>query len=230
MQTLQQARAGTRPDVRAAAFFDVDNTLVPGQAIELRFFRYLWKKGLVGPKEAARSLWHLLRHVPPVSLHPLRERKLYLEGKRPADIEPLAESFVRSHICPAVASEGLAALDKHRRAERHLVLVTASPDFLIAPLAAFLNVEMVLAARPEQTGDRYTGGLLPPFPYGTGKRRLIEALAQQQGLVLSECYAYGDSPGDVEALQSVGHPLVVNPIRGMGRIAQRHGWPVAKWE
>ena len=46
---------------------------------------------------------------------------------------------------------------------------------------------------------------------------------------LKECYAYGDSPGDVAVLQSVGHPQVVNPIRGMARIAKRHGWPIVRW-
>jgi len=30
-------------------------------------------------------------------------------------------------------------------------------------------------------------------------------------------------------LEMVGHPLVVNPIRGMDRIAQRNGWPTTTW-
>ncbi|MER3423872.1 MAG: HAD-IB family hydrolase, partial [Nitrospiraceae bacterium] len=34
------------------AFFDVDNTLVPGLAIEVRFFRHLLQRGLVGVGEA----------------------------------------------------------------------------------------------------------------------------------------------------------------------------------
>ncbi|MES4784779.1 MAG: hypothetical protein C4294_01970 [Nitrospiraceae bacterium] len=75
----------------------------------------------------------------------------------------------------------------------------------------------------------YTGHLLPPFPYGEGKRRLVESFAHQQQIDLKHCYAYGDSPGDLEVLQSVGYPLVVNPIRGMARIARRRGWPVARW-
>ncbi|TAJ24802.1 MAG: HAD-IB family hydrolase [Nitrospirae bacterium] len=230
MQTLQQVHAATRPDVRVAAFFDVDNTLVPGQAIELRFFRYLWKQGLVGPRDAARSLWYLLRHIPPLSIHPLRERKLYLEGKRPAVIEPLAESFVRSEVCSTISLDALAALDSHRRAGHCLVLITGSLDFLIAPLAGHLKVDKVLAAIPERRGDRYTGQVISPYPYGDGKRHLIESFARATGIDLQHSYAYGDSPGDVDALRSVGHPLVVNPIRGMGRIARREGWRIETWK
>jgi HAD superfamily hydrolase (TIGR01490 family) len=214
----------------AGAFFDVDNTLVPGAAIEIRFFRYLLRRGLVGAGEAARSLWFLLRHIPPISLHALRERKIYLEGKYPAAIEPLAHGFIRSEICPRLSPDGLAALEGHRRAGHALVLITGSLDFLITPLAAILEVKNVLAAQPERTSHGYTGRVVPPFPYGEGKRRLVESFAQQHSLELKDCYAYGDSPGDLDILQSVGYPLVVNPIRGMARVARRQGWPIVKWD
>ncbi|HET8580214.1 MAG TPA: HAD-IB family hydrolase [Nitrospiraceae bacterium] len=215
--------------VSVGAFFDVDNTLVPGFAIELHFLRYLWKEGLVGVKDALRSLGFFLRHIPPVSFHPLRERKLYLAGKQRTTIEPLAAKFIRAEICPKLSKDGIAALEAHRRAGHCCVLVTASLDFLVAPLAAFLDVETVLSARPELGGDDYTGHVLPPLPYGEGKRQLVESVAAQEGLDLADSYAYGDSPGDVGLLGAVGHPLVVNPIRGMASIARRRGWPVAKW-
>jgi HAD superfamily hydrolase (TIGR01490 family) len=211
------------------AFFDVDNTLIPGVAIEVKFFRYLFRRGLVGLSESAQSLWHLIRHMPPISLHPLRERKLYLAGKHPMAIEPLATEFVRAEICPKISRDGLAVLRQHQQAGHHVVLITGSLDFLIAPLAAMLNISTVLAATPERLASGYTGHLIPPLPYGEGKRTLIESLTARENMDLQECYAYGDSPGDVAVLQSVGHPQVVNPIRGMARIAKRHGWPIVKW-
>jgi HAD superfamily hydrolase (TIGR01490 family) len=218
-----------RPCRRLGAFFDVDNTLIPGVAIEVKFFRYLFQRGLVGLSEGMHSVWHLLRHMPPISLHPLRERKLYLAGKLPASIEPLAEEFVRSQILPRISGDGLAVLRTHQQAGHHVVLITGSLDFLIAPLAAMLNISTVLAATPVRLATGYTGHLIPPLPYGEGKRILIESLTTQENMDLRDCYAYGDSPGDVAVLQSVGHPQVVNPIRGMGRIAKRHGWPIVKW-
>jgi HAD superfamily hydrolase (TIGR01490 family) len=214
---------------RLGAFFDVDNTLIPGVAIEVKFFRYLLRRGCVGLRESAQSAWHLLRHMPPMSLHPLRERKLYLAGKYPAMIEPLAEEFVRVEICPRISHDGLAVLQKHQQAGHRVVLVTGSLDFLIAPLATMLNVPTVLAATPERVASQYTGHVLPPLPYGEGKRVLIESLSAHEQMDLQDCYAYGDSPGDIAVLQSVGHPQVVNPIRGMGRIARQHGWPVVTW-
>jgi HAD superfamily hydrolase (TIGR01490 family) len=213
-----------------AALFDVDNTLLPGEASEVRFFRFLWRRGLVGLSELSRSIAWVARHVPPFSLHSLRERKVYLTDKRPADIESYAREFCQAELIGKLSLQGCERLDAHRQAGHQLILVTGAPDFLIAPLAEFLDVPTVFAAKPEQRDTVYTGALIPPLPYGRGKRDLILAHAEGVGLDLAGSYAYGDSPGDHDLLELVGYPLVVNPIRGMARTAQRLGWPVATWE
>jgi HAD superfamily hydrolase (TIGR01490 family) len=224
-------RVNMMEPARIGAFFDVDNTLVPGSLpIELHFFRHLWKLGRVGLKDALESLSFLLRQMPPVSFHPLRANKLYLERLQPSVIEPLAEMFVTRTVWPRVSQEALRAMERHRTAGHHLVLVTASLDFLITPLAGHLKVETVLAARPERSSNGYTGRVLPPVPYGQGKAELIQQLAALHGLDLRYSYAYGDSPGDIHSLRSVGNPLVVNPIRGMSRIAKQEGWPIERWQ
>jgi HAD superfamily hydrolase (TIGR01490 family) len=224
VQTDQRDLAST-----VAAFFDVDNTILPGEASEVRFFRWLWHRGIVGWPEARASVAWLLRHVPPMSLHPLRQRKLYLAGKPAQVIEPLGEEFCREQLCPRVSAIAMRKLDEHRRAGHAIVFVTGSLDFLIAPVADALRADRCFASRLEQQQGLYTGLLVPPLPYGEGKRQLIDQLTQELTLDLSQCYAYGDSPGDVDLLRAVGHPTVVNPIRGMDAIARRHNWPVVKW-
>ncbi|MEK7236565.1 MAG: HAD-IB family hydrolase [Nitrospirota bacterium] len=227
--TLDDA-AERRLERSVAALFDVDNTLLPGEASEVRFFRYLWRRGLVGWGELSRSIAWLARHMPPFSLHSLRERKVYLAGKCSADIESYAREFCQAEMIGKVSLEGRARLDEHRQAGHQLILVTGAPDFLIEPLADFLDVSTVFAAKPEQRDSVYTGALISPLPYGHGKRELILAHAQDMGLDLAGSYAYGDSPGDYDLLELVGNPLVVNPIRGMARTARRRGWPVTRWK
>jgi HAD superfamily hydrolase (TIGR01490 family) len=211
------------------ALFDVDNTLLPGEASEVRFFRFLWRRGLVGWGELTRSAAWLAGHLPPFSLHSLRERKVYLTGKCSADIESYAREFCQSEMIGKLSLQGRAKLDMHRQAGHQLILVSGAPDFLIGPLAQFLDVPTVFAARPEQRQAVYTGALIPPLPYGRGKRELVLAHAQELDLNLAGSYAYGDSPGDYDILELVGYPLVVNPIRGMARVARERGWSVATW-
>ena len=93
------------------AFFDVDNTLVPGPSTEVRFFQHLWKLGLIGLPQFLKSAWFLIQHVPPLSLSPLRRNKLYLVGQNPEVIEPLAKEFIQTTICPpSVLSRRIRAL------------------------------------------------------------------------------------------------------------------------
>ncbi len=221
--------ATTASPASLAALFDVDNTLVPGDACEVRFFRYLWRRGLVGWREVQRSISWLVRHVPPISIHPLRERKLYLEGKDPAAIEDCAREFFQREMVQLVSVKGRERIEAHRQSGHQLILVSGAPDFLIIPLAEALNVPTLFAARLERQGSRYTGGVIPPLPYGQGKRELILSHAQEKDIDLTSSFAYGDSPGDKEILELVGYPVVVNPIRGMARTARHRGWPVVDW-
>jgi HAD superfamily hydrolase (TIGR01490 family) len=219
-----------RQNSRVAAFFDVDNTVLPGEASEVRFFRWLWQHGIVGWPEVRASVAWLMRHVPSLSLHPLRERKVYLTGKSAQVIEPLGEEFCRKQLCLGISSDARRKLDEHREAGHILILLTGSLDFLIDPIAGVLEVDYYFAARLEQIDGVYTGHMMPPFPYGQGKRMVIDRLVRDLALDLPACYAYGDSPGDLEVFRAVGNPTVVNPIRGMRRIARQQKWPVVEWK
>jgi HAD superfamily hydrolase (TIGR01490 family) len=223
-------RAATTASSRSlAALFDVDNTLMPGQACEIRFFRYLWRRRVVGWRELSRSVLWLVRQTPPMSIHPLRERKIYLEGRHPDEIETYAREFFQLEMLKNISAKGHDRLEAHRQSGHQVILVSGAPDFLITPLAEALNVSTLFAARLERKCERYTGAVVPPLPYGMGKRQLIVSHAQEKGLDLASSFAYGDSPGDTEILDLVGYPVVVNPIRGMSRIARDRGWPVVHW-
>ncbi len=179
-----------------AALFDVDNTLIPGEACEVRFFRYLWRRSLVGWRELQQSLVWPVRQGPSVSIHPLRERKVYLQEKDPSLIEACAREFFRDEMLRAVSRQGRERLEAHRQSGHQLILISGAPDFLITPLASALNVPTLFAARLERVGGRYTGANVPPYPYRDRKaaaRRL--STAQEKGLELASSFAYGDSPG-----------------------------------
>lgn len=222
---VSRSRTGTQ----VAAFFDLDNTLLPGEASEVRFFRSLWRRKVVGWPELKASVGWLLRHWPALSLQPLREHKLYLAGKPAQVIEPLGEEFCREELCPVVAADGMRRMEEHRRAGHRIVLITGSLDFLVQPIAEALRVDRSIAAVLEQAEGLYTGRLVAPLPYGEEKRALIQRLAAELDFDLGSCFAYGDSPGDLEILKAVGHPTVVNPIRGMGALAVQHHWPIVRW-
>src|SRR2546427_13193270 len=87
---------------RTAAFFDLDNTIVPGPAIEHPYFRLLWRRGLLGPKDLLRSVGVLLRETPPFTFDPLRRYKPYLAGKPTEAIEASALGFYCAQVTPRI--------------------------------------------------------------------------------------------------------------------------------
>ncbi len=214
---------------RIAAFFDFDNTIVPGPSIEYRYFRLLWRLGLAGPLDLARTAAVLLRNVPPFSFDPLRRFKAYLAGKPAAAVQAHAAGFFWEQICPRISEEARRTIAAHRDQGHYLVLLTGSPSFIVEPLATYLKFDETVAGRVETVNGAFTGRMLDPYPYGEGKVLAAERVAAARGLDLCASYMYGDSPGDLPMLDAVGHPHAVNPIRGLDRIAQQRGWPVLRW-
>jgi phosphoserine phosphatase len=73
---------------------------------------------------------------------------------------------------------------------------------------------------------RFTGELDGPFIYGPGKAQAIEKLAADRGYDLNLSYAYSDSVSDLPMMETVGHPVAVNPDSELDKLAHERGWPV----
>ena len=54
-------------------------------------------------------------------------------------------------------------------------------------------------------------------------------MAKDRDYDLGSSYAYSDSVSDVPLLEAVGHPTVVNPDRGLRRVAADRGWQVLEF-
>ena len=58
---------------------------------------------------------------------------------------------------------------------------------------------------------------------------MLQELAARDGLDLAASTAYSDSHTDLPFLETVGHPVVVNPDRALRRVAAERGWPVLEF-
>jgi phosphoserine phosphatase len=107
------------------------------------------------------------------------------------------------------------------------VFLTGALDFTVAPLSELADV--VASARLRTDNGRYTGEL-EEVPYaGDARASFLRRLARQMGADLSASYAYGDSLSDLPMLETVGHPVAVNPDPRLRRIARDRRWAVERW-
>ena len=145
---------------------------------------------------------------------------LLLQGRR----ELVAETL-HDIVDPLVFAEAANLIADHKLCGRDVVVVSASGEEIVAPIARELGANHSMATRMVVADGKYTGDV-DFYCFAEGKVQAIEELAAREGYALEHCYAYSDSITDLPMLAAVGHPAVVNPDRALRKEAVARGWPV----
>jgi putative phosphoserine phosphatase/1-acylglycerol-3-phosphate O-acyltransferase len=213
----------------AAAFFDLDRTLLRGASgpvisEALREAGVLSGRSLPGESLVYR-MFNLVGETRP-SMILTRQAARFARGWPRAQVQEAGRKAAE-RLAEAVQPFAHAIIDDHRAQGRRLVLATTTPDDMIRPLAERLGFDEVVATRYGLDGDgRYDGTIDGEFVWGRGKLKAVQAWAALHGVDLGESWAYSDSYYDHPLLSAVGHPVVVNPDPRMLALATVRRWPV----
>jgi phosphatidylglycerophosphatase C len=123
-------------------------------------------------------------------------------GRNVDDVQQLADIFAAEVFATGLRPDKWSTMSRHAAAGDQIVLVSASFEVYLRPLAELLGAHDVLAVRLENDGDTFTGNLLGPNCRGPEKvHRLSEWLDEHHGGRANvHVTAYGDSTGDRELL------------------------------
>jgi HAD superfamily hydrolase (TIGR01490 family) len=218
----------------AAAFFDLDRTLMQGSSA-FQFGRAAFRAGLLSRRQLLADAWanikFRLRGSSDENTHALRNRiSASLEGTRVLDLERLGPN-VLAGVLPRIYPQVLKLAHDHQDAGRKVYITTAASQELAGILAQVLVFDGGIGSEFSEAVDGvYTGRPVGLFIYGEGKARAIEELARQEGFDLAHCYAYSDSASDLPMLRLVGHPVAVNPDRELLKAAREEGWEVLRFD
>ncbi len=130
------------------------------------------------------------------------------------------------HLYP----KGVELIEANRRAGLEPVLVTGSPDFVVAALARRMGIAEFSANRMAISRGRATGRLLEPIMATAEKATWCETYAAEHGIRLCDCWGYADSHYDLPFLTALGHPVAVNPDRRLRATAMSRQWPIIQLE
>ena len=219
----------TSADRRAAAFFDLDKTII-ARSSTLAFSRPLYAGGLLNRRAVLRSTYaHFMYLVSGADHEQMERMRDYLSsmvaGWDVAQVREIVAETLVGIVEPMVYREAVALIAEHQAAGRDVVVVSTSGAELVEPIAGLLGADAVIATRMVEQDGRYTGEIAF-YAYGPNKADAVRELAQRRGYHLGECYAYSDSFTDLPLLEAVGHPHAVNPDRALRREALARGWPV----
>jgi HAD superfamily hydrolase (TIGR01490 family) len=219
---------------RAAAFFDLDKTLMAGSS-GMQFARVATQHGIVSRRLLAswgvEHLRYRLRGTTDErTTEVLRVARDLISGVPARSLERMNPE-VMAAILPRVYPQMLDEVYTHQDAGRATFIVSAAGNGVVEPLAAVLGMDGGIGTRYEVGEDgAFTGRFDGPFVYGPGKVEAMEAFAAEHGIDLAASYAYSDSISDLPMLRAVGHPVVVNPDPPLAEIAREEGWQTMRFE
>lgn len=185
------------------AAFDVDGTLTRRDCV-VPFLREVAGTGVLGRRLATRA-------VTVATLARRRDRDglkaaataAAFTGQPLDRIERLAVEFAESVFETGMRTETVTRLQEHRERGDTVLLVSASFEVYLQPLAELLGADDVLAARLEVDEDGIlTGRLHGANCRGPEKVRRLHAWLDEHagGRTAVHVTAYGDSSGDRELL------------------------------
>ncbi|MDP2711100.1 MAG: HAD-IB family hydrolase, partial [Solirubrobacteraceae bacterium] len=220
-------------DPCAAAFFDLDRTLMAGSS-GWYFVRAAFENGMIDRRRLAGDLLDATKFrlwgSTDAGTAKVRARiGTYLEGVHERDLRRMAPR-VLSGVLPRLYPQMLAVAYAHQDAGRPIHICTAASQEMASLLSLVLSFDGGLGSRSEVLDGVYTGREGGLFTYREGKAQAIRELADRKGYDLSRSYAYSDSESDLPMLRAVGHPVAVNPDRALAAVAGDEGWEIMRFD
>ncbi len=218
------------PFARTAAIFDVDDSLLDGNAGTI-FTWYLYSEKIMRPEMRSR----IPRIIYEYARRRLSEQDMVevgsrcQQGLRADDIKAHAHACFERHLRKRITSGGIRQIRKHLLSGHLVAIASGSPQYIVDEIGRHLRVHAAIGTRTRIVDGRATDQIVPPVVFREGKRAAVEAVADRYDLDLARSFLYSDSSADVPLFEAVGNPVVVNPKPPFRAIAERRGWEVAEW-
>jgi HAD superfamily hydrolase (TIGR01490 family) len=219
------------PDPRAAAFFDLDNTMIQGASI-FYLAKGLYDRKWFSRRLILRAIWLQARFrfiggENPEHIAEAQEASLgFITGRTVEEIKQAGEEIYEESIARRIWPGTRAIAQMHLDAGHQVWLVTAAPVEMAGIIAARLGITGALGTQADTENGVYTGHLQGGLLHGPAKATAVRELAERHGFDLARCFAYSDSHNDLPLLSLVGHPCAVNPDGKLLEYAEENDWQV----
>ncbi|MFT4166816.1 MAG: HAD-IB family hydrolase [Microlunatus sp.] len=228
-KAVSDSRIG--PDPQAAAFFDLDNTMIQGASM-FYLAKGLYRRNIFPRKTILRALWLQLQfrfiggenpdHIAEAQASSLS----LITGLSVEKITSVCEEIYDDTIAPRIWPGTRAIAQLHLDAGHQVWLVTAAPQEIAELIASRLGISGALGTRAAVVDGCYTGQLERELMHGPAKAAAVLDLAGLYGFDLARSFAYSDSHNDLPLLSVVGHPCAVNPDTELLDHAEQQDWQI----
>ena len=218
-------------DPTAAAFFDVDNTVMQGASI-FHLARGLHRRNFFTTRDILgaaykQAYFRVVGVEDPEHVAEARNSALgFIAGHSVAELEDLGEEIFDEAMAHRIWPGTRALAQLHLDQGQRVWLVTAAPIEIARIIARRLGLTGAMGTVSEHVDGVYTGQLVGDMLHGPAKAEAVRALAAREGLDLARCSAYSDSFNDLPMLSLVGDPCAINPDAKLRAHSRDQGWRI----
>jgi HAD superfamily hydrolase (TIGR01490 family) len=213
------------------AIFDLDETLIAGDCASL-WSQEMARLGWVDGESFLKHEAHLMAEYAFGRLSMEDYMTFTLEplvGRTLEEVEYVVGPFVEDTIEPLIHGDAMRCVAEHRAKGDRILIISASPVFLVSAIAERLGIQEVLAIDIEVNHGMITGRTEGVLTYREGKVSRLEAWLRTHDQHLEGAYFYSDSRNDLPLLNRVSQPHAVNPDPVLREHAEAHAWPILSW-
>ena len=213
------------------ALFDLDHTLLPVDS-DFEWAAFLIDQGVVDAVEHQKNNEAFYGQYKAGTLNIAEFLAFQLEPLARFDKATLNNwhaQFMRERIIPNIKPTAQKLVADHLARNDLCILITATNEFVTAPIARAFGIDHLIAVQLETKDGRYTGSPTGVPSFREGKVTRLHAYLKARGMVLNQFASstfYSDSLNDLPLLEQVTHPVATNPDSTLRATATAAGWPV----
>ena len=209
--------------------FDLDNTLLCGDS-DHGWAQFLIELGVLdGPRYAARNdAFYAQYQAGSLDIYAFLDFQLAPLAQYPrSQLDSWHARFMETRILPMITPAARALVARHLAEGSLCAVVTATNDFVTAPIAREFGIAHLVATRAGLRDGAYTGKPegLPCFRAGkiTRVEQWLTSLDRSWDS-FGRSHFYSDSHNDLPLLERVSHPVVVDGDAALRAVAFARGW------
>jgi putative phosphoserine phosphatase/1-acylglycerol-3-phosphate O-acyltransferase len=209
------------------ALFDFDGTIIAGYSA-MSLLQEKFKRREMGLEEIIETANVMAQYnMGGMSFSGLMTSAArFMKGMSEESFREFGEELYAKYIARKVYPEARAIIQAHQAKGHTVAIISSATIYQIEPTARDLDIAHILCSEYEIENGEFTGEIIRPLCFGEGKVLAAEKLAAEQGVDLERSFFYSDSSDDIELLEHVGCPRVLNPNTKLRAIAKDRGWSI----
>jgi HAD superfamily hydrolase (TIGR01490 family) len=211
------------------ALFDLDNTLLPIDS-DYAWGEFSQQIGWTDPVsfKARNDQFYADYQSGVLDVHEyVRFATDAVRLKGPEQAEMAHRQFMNEIILPAVKPSAMALVKQHQAAGDHVMIVTATNEFVTRPIATAFGVSELIAVELARNAQGWITGEISGTPsFKEGKVTRIAQWLATRNLNWSDVHIsfYSDSINDLPLLEMAQTPVATNPDARLRQLATERGW------